>query len=683
MKNVDSVYNRKQNSVYPHDFNEELRSKQIINCDSNLATENGKKFQVVKVVTLCIVSIACLLTIVVTEAIVDLEYESSIKHTQNVFKTFGKKCESTYSLLHELDYSVLYSTANLYTKNDSIEVTSPYNKSSTKTLKLTEELEDIHMETDTIISECSTHNSNNETTWAFCDVLNRTRLLVKSDTGITNGSLSSLIQNYQDLVRLQTRNMISTDQDLTYHSEFYNSLFLMEYTRVISEECYIGIILHINKTKYIQAFLVAMALEQKYIDVLATASTNLNINGYPYINMISNLKRYLEEDDIVFNTALPDKLFESRYTWYIVMKDLIEFVKSKERDNRKRLEVKLSNQLETCNRNLAIKLLIALLVLITCPIHIITVRRMSEWIFRYSHRLIHKTTELNKEKYLTEKLLYQMIPKRVANDLRLGKPVKATSFDAVTIYFSDIVGFTDISSRSTPMQVVRMLNALYSTFDDRIDTYDVYKVETIGDAYMVASGLPEPNGEKHIEEIATMALDLLTAVKQVSIPHSPQEKLRLRIGIHTGPCVAGVVGLKMPRYCLFGDTVNTASRMESHGLPEKIHISSPCYEKLEQLGGYNIEPRGPTEIKGKGKMETYWLLGRKDMDVANDSMVCKFKPRKKKKPLLHSNNGSRLTISVPSLSKSNYSIIQSVNGDNTKSDTNATPINVLTPQAAN
>ncbi|XP_043487729.1 guanylate cyclase 32E [Polistes fuscatus] len=220
-----------------------------------------------------------------------------------------------------------------------------------------------------------------------------------------------------------------------------------------------------------------------------------------------------------------------------------------------------------------------------------------------------RTDQLTEEKKKTDALLYEMLPRYVAEQLKRGNKVEAESFDCVTIYFSDIVGFTSMSAESTPLQVVNFLNDLYTCFDSTIENYDVYKVETIGDAYMVVSGLPIRNGIQHSAEIASMSLCLLDAIKQFTIRHRPLDKLQLRIGIHSGPVCAGVVGLKMPRYCLFGDTVNTASRMESTGSPLKIHCSSETKKLLDELGGFSLVERGIISMKGKGDRLTYWLMG--------------------------------------------------------------------------
>uniref|UniRef100_A0A182YQ82 Guanylate cyclase n=1 Tax=Anopheles stephensi TaxID=30069 RepID=A0A182YQ82_ANOST len=237
--------------------------------------------------------------------------------------------------------------------------------------------------------------------------------------------------------------------------------------------------------------------------------------------------------------------------------------------------------------------------------------QMMEMMEKYANNLEEivqdRTRLLCEEKRKTEDLLHRMLPQPVAEKLTKGLGVEPVSYDSVTIYFSDIVGFTAMSAESTPLQVVNFLNDLYTVFDRIIKGYDVYKVETIGDAYMVVSGLPITNGNRHVGEIASMALELLQAVRSHRIAHRPNETLKLRIGIHTGPVVAGVVGLTMPRYCLFGDTVNTASRMESNGEALKIHISQQCKDALDTLGGYVIVERGLIAMKGKGEVMTYWL----------------------------------------------------------------------------
>ncbi|XP_067878953.1 atrial natriuretic peptide receptor 1-like isoform X1 [Heterodontus francisci] len=237
--------------------------------------------------------------------------------------------------------------------------------------------------------------------------------------------------------------------------------------------------------------------------------------------------------------------------------------------------------------------------------------RMEQYANNLEELVEDRTQAYLEEKRKAEALLYQILPHSVAEQLKRGETVQAEAFDSVTIYFSDIVGFTAMSAESTPMQVVTLLNDLYTCFDAIIDNFDVYKVETIGDAYMVVSGLPVRNGKLHAREVARMSLALLEAVKTFKTRHRPDQQLRLRIGIHTGPVCAGVVGLKMPRYCLFGDTVNTASRMESNGEALKIHMSSATKTVLEEFSCFELDLRGDIEMKGKGKMRTYWLLGER------------------------------------------------------------------------
>ncbi|XP_050035632.3 atrial natriuretic peptide receptor 1-like [Dermacentor andersoni] len=236
-------------------------------------------------------------------------------------------------------------------------------------------------------------------------------------------------------------------------------------------------------------------------------------------------------------------------------------------------------------------------------------QRMEQYANNLESLVEEKTQSLLEEKKRTDELLYQLLPKYVADELKKGSHVQPEAFESVTIFFSDIVGFTSLSADSNPMQVVTLLNDLYTCFDSIIDRHDAYKVETIGDAYLVASGLPIRNGNEHVREIARIALTLRHQLQFFKIRHLPKRKLQLRIGIHSGPCVAGVVGLKMPKYCLFGDTVNTASRMETTGEPLKIHVSSKAKELLDNFGNFQLTLRGEVQVKGKGVMTTYWLEG--------------------------------------------------------------------------
>uniref|UniRef100_A0A8L8Q0Z7 guanylate cyclase n=1 Tax=Heligmosomoides polygyrus TaxID=6339 RepID=A0A8L8Q0Z7_HELPZ len=214
--------------------------------------------------------------------------------------------------------------------------------------------------------------------------------------------------------------------------------------------------------------------------------------------------------------------------------------------------------------------------------------------------------ELEIEKQKTDELLCELMPASIADALRQGKMVEASDFSDCTLLFTDIVTFTNICAKCTPYDVVTLLNDLYLRFDRLIELHDVYKVETIGDAYMVVGGVPDPC-ENHSERVLNVSIGLLMESKLVLSPitHKP---IKIRVGVHSGPVVAGVVGMKMPRYCLFGDSVNIANKMEACGVPVKIHVSETAKANaINTNQNFVFSDRGMTEIKGKGHMYTYFL----------------------------------------------------------------------------
>jgi class 3 adenylate cyclase len=210
----------------------------------------------------------------------------------------------------------------------------------------------------------------------------------------------------------------------------------------------------------------------------------------------------------------------------------------------------------------------------------------------------------------SEDLLLNILPASIAQRLKLSDGTIADGFDGVTVLFADIVGFTRMSARLPPETVVGMLNELFCQFDDLAGRLRLEKIKTIGDCYMVAGGLPEPRAD-HAEAVAEMALAMLAIVAELAARTG--EPLDLRIGIHSGPVVAGVIGKRKFIYDLWGDTVNIASRMESHGIPGTIQLTAASRALLD--GKYRLAHRGKIEVKGKGEMDT-WLLEGKLADVA-------------------------------------------------------------------
>ena len=214
-----------------------------------------------------------------------------------------------------------------------------------------------------------------------------------------------------------------------------------------------------------------------------------------------------------------------------------------------------------------------------------------------------RTSELSAEKENSERLLLNVLPAPIAERLKQTRGIIVDRFDAVTVLFADIVGFTTMSQKMPPEQVVNMLDELFSLFDRLAEEHGLEKIKTIGDAYMGVAGIPEPTKD-HARRCALMALAMQDELRAYSERH--QTELSIRIGIATGSVVAGVIGRKKFIYDLWGDTVNTASRMESHGVPGKVHVTEATARELE--AEFELEPRGTIEIKGKGLMKTF-LLG--------------------------------------------------------------------------
>ncbi|MDY7013047.1 MAG: transporter substrate-binding protein [Cyanobacteriota bacterium] len=218
---------------------------------------------------------------------------------------------------------------------------------------------------------------------------------------------------------------------------------------------------------------------------------------------------------------------------------------------------------------------------------------------------------LHLEQEKSERLLLNILPERIAERLKQEQQAIAESFDLITILFADIVGFTELSASITPSKLVEMLNQIFSTFDRLAQKYGLEKIKTIGDAYMVAGGFSsatcDPQQPAEVASaIADMALAMQRKIRAFKLEDG--QPLHLRVGINSGPVVAGAIGVNKPIYDLWGDTVNVASRMESHGLPGKIQVTAQTYNLLKER--YRFQERGLIAVKGRGQMMTYWLTGK-------------------------------------------------------------------------
>ncbi len=271
-----------------------------------------------------------------------------------------------------------------------------------------------------------------------------------------------------------------------------------------------------------------------------------------------------------------------------------EFAMTKQTEEERRIAVELNENLQSANEE------------IQQQINLLS--EQAREIEIANTMLQERGLELSLERDKAEHLLHNILPRSIAQRLQAGEETIAGSFDNVTVLFADIVGFTELSATRPAQEIVSILNRVFSAFDIFSEQYNLEKIKTIGDAYMIVGGLPEPRAD-HCTAVVRMAIEMQSTIELLS--RTLNIPLSVRVGIHTGSVVAGVIGKKKFAYDLWGDTVNTASRMESHGEAGKIHISNDVYHVLSQAshkqGEFLFEKREEIEVKGKGTMQTWFI----------------------------------------------------------------------------
>lgn len=379
--------------------------------------------------------------------------------------------------------------------------------------------------------------------------------------GIDTDLQESLVSFRKDLLSSSDRSHTENDAFLDFYTEM-NSGFvsnisnaikstdsgslwnlLLSYTMLLRAKEHLGINIHLGIEFYVAGetheedvveYISNMALGQDHLRTFEQYSDTIK---YVYGDMFESNKNLSSAFNGYDKTILAndiDSSLEALNEYYNVTHEYLLFLQDVKQAINAEILSRVANSLDRANAQVVTSVVIFVIVAFVSAILVFLIRNLTKELQNYAQDAASKSGELAEEKAKADQLLFQMLPKQVALQLKRNEKVNAEFFDSVSIYFSDIVGFTSISAQSSPMEVVEFLNSLYQFFDDCIDLYDVYKVETIGDAYMVASGLPQRNGSRHAEEIALLSLALLEGIKSYKIPHMPDRSLKLRIGIHTG-----------------------------------------------------------------------------------------------------------------------------------------------------
>ncbi|XP_060082275.1 uncharacterized protein LOC132561594 [Ylistrum balloti] len=563
--------------------------------DINILSENGRRCQMVKILLLTLVPILILsgITLVgVIENTPDYAVKSAIQNGIHTSLEVG-------SIIHRLQIERGVSVTYLSSNGDSV---------------VYDMLLSVYVLTDKAIEEVPVWPSNNDISTYFKSKLAYSKRILKFRELVMNNNVTlfRVIELYSELNAVIIEwiagvvNLALTGQ-LSRSMIAYHMLLLAKdetgVERAIGSSFFEkGNFSNDELVVYVEKKFSAStytALSMTYSSLVSSMIKDRFTGSELHIR-ITEMRQHIIDNDISNHSSL---------NWFANMTSYINILKDVQDTMATKILSALKTELESNYKDYYISIGLMVGAVILYPLILVVVFKLTNKIQLVAISLSAQTALLRKERKRSEALLCEMLPTTVAKKLMANEKVEPRMYKCATVFFSDIVGFTTICSGCTPLEVVDFLNMLYNTFDSKLEEYDVYKVETIGDAYMVVSGIPELNGDRHAKEISLMALAILDACSEVEVPHLSRENigLQVRIGINTGPVVSGIVGIKMPRYCLFGDTVNVAARMESTGQPQKIQISEATATALKKYDGFQTQRRGMIEIKGKGKMLTFWL----------------------------------------------------------------------------
>ncbi|KAK3093507.1 hypothetical protein FSP39_016564 [Pinctada imbricata] len=303
------------------------------------------------------------------------------------------------------------------------------------------------------------------------------------------------------------------------------------------------------------------------------------------------------------NSTAPD-LQKARW-WFDNMTMYLDTLLDVQQDLGEEILAILDYFIEKVQTDLAVSATLLVVVILMCPFVIYMTEYVTSVFHKYALTLIEKTKELTKEKHTIDTLLYQMIPKPIANQLKHNKSIKPEYYKTVTVLASDVYGFYQMSLECSALQVVELLNTLYDAIDELSNSFDMYKLETLNDCYMAVSGLPDRN-KHHAVEVATFALNLVELISKRQFIINENRIVQVRIGINTGPCMAGIVGSMLPRFCVVGETVNLTARMMFNSSANRINVSKATYASLAKSGQFLLKKRINSQSKTPKNM--YWLI---------------------------------------------------------------------------